>query len=486
MDKIAFIDLCKKGDEQALSLLYETYSGKMMKICLCYVSDRQIAQDLLHDGFILIFTSIETLRNPDKLESWMGMIMKNISLRYLNKTNAIRTISLSEVEEREEPVDMPLSDCFPSHDIMLELVERLPDGYRKIFKLAVLEGLSHKEIGSLLGIAPHSSSSQLFRAKEMLRKFIAEYSIIILLLSLLVLPYGIWLSMKRETAKEDKGTGLKKETDRQKMDTLKDDSKEPALPPICTIQYAHLKEVADTTRQKIVFRDPTAECSKIEDTLSVVENQVFEKKSKESYHYTNIHFSSGKEGNWSLTLAYSGGEGQTNAKHSTLPGDATSGEPEEIEERVHHYMPVTLSFSLYKKLNEHWGIETGIRYTHLRTDFVTIGKSYSEKRQRINYIGIPVKGVMQIGKYGKMSIYTSAGVTLDIPIKATLDGHGLNTPLQWSVGFGAGFQYHITPSIGIYAEPNLHYYFNDGSKLNTLRQEQPFDISLPIGIRFSW
>ena len=72
MDIKELVDLCKKGNEQALSLLYKTYSKKMMRICLHYIPDKQIAQDLLHDGFIVIFTSIETLRTPEKLESWMG------------------------------------------------------------------------------------------------------------------------------------------------------------------------------------------------------------------------------------------------------------------------------------------------------------------------------------------------------------------------------------------------------------------------------
>lgn len=85
MDIKELVDLCKEGDELALGLLYKTYSGKMMKICLHYVPDKQIAQDLLHDGFIVIFTSIDSLRTPEKLESWMGAIMKNISLRYLNQ-----------------------------------------------------------------------------------------------------------------------------------------------------------------------------------------------------------------------------------------------------------------------------------------------------------------------------------------------------------------------------------------------------------------
>ena len=81
MDIKELVDLCKKGNEQALSLLYKTYSKKMMRICLHYIPDKQIAQDLLHDGFIVIFTSIKTLRTPEKLESWMGIIMKEYFIK---------------------------------------------------------------------------------------------------------------------------------------------------------------------------------------------------------------------------------------------------------------------------------------------------------------------------------------------------------------------------------------------------------------------
>ena len=160
MDKRELVDLCKEGDEQALDLLYKTYSGKMMGICLHYVSDRQIAQDLLHDGFIVIFTSIDSLRDPERLESWMGVVMKNISLRYLNQNNAANIIPLSEMSEEDEPAESSFDADFVSYDQIMELVESLPEGYSKVFKLAVLEGLPHKEIGDLLNIAPHSSSSQ--------------------------------------------------------------------------------------------------------------------------------------------------------------------------------------------------------------------------------------------------------------------------------------------------------------------------------------
>lgn len=69
MDLEYLVDLCKKGDEQALARLYSTYSEQMLKICLHYVPERTVAQDLLHDGFIVIFSSIHSLRNPERLES---------------------------------------------------------------------------------------------------------------------------------------------------------------------------------------------------------------------------------------------------------------------------------------------------------------------------------------------------------------------------------------------------------------------------------
>lgn len=500
MDKRKLIDLCKEGDEQALSLLYETYSDKLMKICLRYVSDKQIAQDLLHDAFIIIFTSIETLRHPDKLESWMGMIMKNISLRYLNQHNAISIASLSDIEEWEEPTDTFSTDCFPPYSKLLTAIEKLPDGYRKVFKLAVLEGLSHKEIGSLLGIAPHSSSSQLFRAKEMLRKFIIRYSLVLILLLLFISPIGIWFNTKKESIKENKEVKLKKGTYKQDAETLPKDSTESTLLPMNSIQYAQLKSDAVMVEHDVVSANSATkvEITQLKDTTKLKDKHISEREIKNMPSTSNIYYQPYKKVNWTLTLSYIYGEEYSKTLHSTIPSDISSGIQEEIEEKVHHHMPISFSFAIHKQLNERWGMETGISYTHLRTDFTSMKSTSTESIQRINYIGIPIKGIIQIGKFGNMSLYTSAGISLDIPIKATLEEtrveigwttvkkQVINAPLQWSTNFGLGFQYNISPSVGIYAEPNLQYYFSNGRKLNTIRKEQPLDISLPIGIRFSW
>ena len=128
--------------------------------------------------------------------------MKNISLRYLNQNSANTSISLSDIAEEEEPVDNPpLSDSIP-YDKIAEMVEKLPEGYSKVFKLAILEGLSHKEIGKLLNIAPHSSSSQLFRAKGLLKKMISDYKQILILVILFLFPMiHDYLDWKRRDTK---------------------------------------------------------------------------------------------------------------------------------------------------------------------------------------------------------------------------------------------------------------------------------------------
>lgn len=503
MNQNKLVELCKKGDKQALSWLYQTYADKMTKICFHYVSDRQIVQDLLHDGFIIIFTSISSLHSPEKLEHWMGTIMKNISLRYLKQCSSISTISLEEIGEDEAPIDTFPSNDFPSYKTMLKMIESLPEGYNKVFKLAVLEGLSHKEIGLLLNIAPHSSSSQLSRAKDILRKLISQYRIMIglfILLSIIFIQIWLYTSKKTVTTKQSIAT-TEKEKEQKDESILPKDSIKTILnhaptPP----RYADSESIRKISKQEVILQDSV---SGKKDSIKLSNHQIIEnqdtKERKEFYSiYTPKQFSNDQR-NWSLALSYSSGEKQINSHKSRIPGDISSGHSKEILKKSYHHIPITLSLSLRKNINEYWGIETGIQYTYLRSDFTVIGDSYLENIQKISYVGIPIKGSFNVWKQRRFSLYTSAGMTLDIPAKATSEEltsengqiisqkkSSLYPHLQWSADFGIGIQYHITPSIGIYAEPNLRYYFNNGNKLNTIRTAKPFNMTLPIGIRLSW
>lgn len=503
MNKEELVNLCKEGDEQALSLLYKTYAKKMKRICSRYVSDEQTVNDLLHDGFIIIFTSIDTLRSSEKLESWMGKIMKNISLKYLEQCRAITNIPLDCIEESEEPLIPSYSTDFPSYAIMLKMVESLPKGYCKIFKLAVLEGLSHKEIGILLNIAPHSSSSQLSRAKELLRKLLSQYYIAVGLFVLLSISY---LRHLFYAPKEIAGTSpniVINPKEEQKLESISlEDTINITPVRISVHQYTHFQSTKkDMYEQGITNQDNVVEQK---DSAQLSNNPIIkEQKFKEdkNTHYCIVpQFPLHNKKKWALALSYSGVNKQTNIQKMINSGGISSEKPQEVIEESYHHIPIILSLSFSKKFNERWGLETGFQYTHLHSDFTTITDSYLKEVQKINYIGIPLKGTFNVHSKQRLSIYLSTGVTLDIPVKATSERIASNESgqisfcgksdilpsLQWSTNLGIGIQYQITPSVGIYAEPNLHYYFNNGDGIKTIRTEKPFNVALPIGIRLSW
>ena len=189
------IDACKNGDKEALGELYTTYANRLLGVCRHYVKDDNSAHDILHDAFIIIFMSIQDLKDESKLEGWMITIVRNLSLKYLQNTEK-EAIPLSclniEIQEAacEEQKKIEL-------ELLLSAIESLPEGNREVFKLSVLEGLSHKEIGEQLGINPHSSSSQLFRAKKTLRAMLINYWMLFLLP--ILIPVYIYIATRDKT-----------------------------------------------------------------------------------------------------------------------------------------------------------------------------------------------------------------------------------------------------------------------------------------------
>lgn len=164
-------------------------------------------------------------------------------------------------------------------------------------------------------------------------------------------------------------------------------------------------------------------------------------------------------------------------------------------------MPLTIGISLNYELSDRWSVESGIRYTLLRSDFMRDSEiEKTETKQRIHYIGIPLKFNYRIFGNHRFSIYGQGGLALDIPVRGTqsimkweqgwnmpeIDRISISAPMQWSIEGGVGLQYHITPSFSIYAEPSFRYYINTQTEIRTIRQDKPFEFSIPIGIRMTW
>ena len=184
MTKAELIKHCQSGDKKAMEELYKMYSGRMISIIRKYIADAQAAQDILHDGFIIIFTHISDIKDSDKIEYWMGTIMKNLSIQYLSQLDVFDTI-----DNNFDIADTPDITDILTYDELDAIINRLPNGYKTIFRLSVLEEKSHKEISKILGISPSTSTSQLFHAKVLLRKLIREHLRGLLVLIVLLVAF---------------------------------------------------------------------------------------------------------------------------------------------------------------------------------------------------------------------------------------------------------------------------------------------------------
>lgn len=168
--------LCRKADPQARRVLYEQYAGGLMAICLRYTGDEEAARDVLHDGFIRIFQSMDkfTYQGEGSLKAWLSKVIINEALGYLRRQSVKvqQEVLVDEIPDTEDEDDGV--DDIP-RKVLMKFISELPEGYRTVFNLYVFEEKSHKEIGEMLGITEHTSSSQFYRAKTLLIRKINEY-----------------------------------------------------------------------------------------------------------------------------------------------------------------------------------------------------------------------------------------------------------------------------------------------------------------------
>lgn len=166
------IEGCLKGNIKSQRNLYDHFKGKMMAICRRYAADLTEAEDMLQEAFIKIFTNIGQYRFDGALEGWVRRIVVNTALEVLRK----RLIRFTDIDRETEELASPDTDVIAALSVgdLLKLICELPDGYRVVFNLYVIEGYDHNEIADLLGINPATSRSQLLKAKRVLREQI-EY-----------------------------------------------------------------------------------------------------------------------------------------------------------------------------------------------------------------------------------------------------------------------------------------------------------------------
>lgn len=200
------VEKAKQGDADAFSTLYQMYYPKMKGICINILrEDKAVVDDLVQDAFILAFVSLKDLKNTHRFSQWLTSITTNLVLKYQEKGKRYDFISLSEIEDEFSSVleDDNTSRQSISYEEIMSAIDSLPEGYKKIFNMSVLDGLSHQEISELLDIAPHSSSSQSSRAKAMLRNILSPRAMLIIVLALIVIPVYRYFTAKKKLVSEN-------------------------------------------------------------------------------------------------------------------------------------------------------------------------------------------------------------------------------------------------------------------------------------------
>ena len=170
---------CARGDNEARRELYETYSPRLLALCRRYACDTAEAEDMMQDAYIKIFRIIGRFRwtRPGSLYSWMARVALNLAFDSAKRRRRLAQELMaadSLVEEIPEEPEYEQAQAVPL-EILLSMIEALPEGYRTVFRLYCIDELSHQEIAALLGIKEKSSSASLARARAVLARSIRQY-----------------------------------------------------------------------------------------------------------------------------------------------------------------------------------------------------------------------------------------------------------------------------------------------------------------------
>jgi len=192
---------CKKNDSRAQEILFNRYAKTLLGICCRYVKDRDDAEDILQETFIKIFHNISSLKQIESAEGWMKRIAVNSSIAFLKEKQKFKfenadKLYIAEENTEEEEIDKDIKT-----EQIMACLNLLPDGYRAVFNLYLVDGLSHKEIAEKLGIQEASSRSQYFKARKLLIELITkkeetnkkQWKAVSIMMSLLSASWQMWM-----------------------------------------------------------------------------------------------------------------------------------------------------------------------------------------------------------------------------------------------------------------------------------------------------
>ena len=163
------VEGCLKGKESAMKKFFEHFQGFALSVCMSYCENRDDALEIMNDGFLKVFKSLEKVENIDRIKPWLRRIMINVAIDHFRKNIKNQTTQLPENIIEPNFGETSVYAKLSSEDIMLA-VQSLPTNYRLVFNLYAIEGYSHKEIGEMLKMAESTSRANLSLANGLLRE----------------------------------------------------------------------------------------------------------------------------------------------------------------------------------------------------------------------------------------------------------------------------------------------------------------------------
>jgi RNA polymerase sigma-70 factor (ECF subfamily) len=166
------IEECASGNVRAQEKLYRMFAPKMFGVCLRYSKDRNEAEDNLQEGFVNVFLNIGSFRFEGSFEGWIRRIMVNVALGKYRKNNLLYPVE--DIGNYEMPdFSDGIYEKFGA-DELISLIQELPERYRMVFNLYVMEGMNHQEISEIMNISVGTSKSNLSRARDILKRKVNE------------------------------------------------------------------------------------------------------------------------------------------------------------------------------------------------------------------------------------------------------------------------------------------------------------------------
>ena len=170
---LQLIDSCIKGDRASQKALYDRLAPRMFPVCIRYIGDRVLAEDVLQDGFITLFGKLKDFKGEGSFEGWARRIFVTTALMSLRKKDALK---MSDELETARGMKTEITGQIENigYKELMDLVMSLPTGFRTVFNMYAVEGYSHKEIAETLGISEVTSRTQYSRARALLQARIKE------------------------------------------------------------------------------------------------------------------------------------------------------------------------------------------------------------------------------------------------------------------------------------------------------------------------